>query len=95
MRRSQGSPPVATAWEPGEVSDRETRSLSALVPFLFGLGDSVPHRLQKKVCRSVCSVGPPLPFSLLPFLFWGRFGSPTKIDYSKMLVPVFYPLWRA
>ena len=27
--------------------------------------------------------------ALLPFLFWGRFGSPAKIDYGKRLAPLF------
>ena len=39
------------------------------------------------------TVGPPV----VPFLtnFFGWEGSPTKIDYRKKLVPLFYPLyWR-
>ena len=29
------------------------------------------------------AIGPPAIGAVLPFLFWGRFGSPTKIDYRK------------
>ena len=31
----------------------------------------------------VILLGPPARCQLLPFLFWGRFGSPTKMGYSK------------